>query len=74
MIEADKTLHCAYKDLQRIKWNDFRKVGLDETYFDYYYAEATLYIIRDRITLEYFFVEANSPLQAFEKYKEALDN
>ena len=51
-----------------IKWNDFHKVGIDEDYHDYYYAENELYIIHDRIFDSIEFVKAKSPKEALQKF------
>ena len=66
----DKTVHDFVKIIPGIPWEDFHKVGVDEDYFDYYYAEAEQYVIRDRISTQLFFVKARSPKEAMEKLKE----
>ena len=53
-----------------IRWHDFQEVGVDEFYYDYYYAEDCLYVIRDRIYEKYYFVEARSPKQALDSMKD----
>lgn len=49
-----------------IKWNDFRSVGVEEDYHDWYYAENQLYVIRDRIHDNIRLIRAKSPAMAWE--------
>ena len=68
----DKKIH-EVKDFllgNDILWHDFREVGRDEPYYDYYYAEERLYIIRDRVTQHMAFIEASSPGNAIDIYRE----
>ena len=69
MLNIDKTLHAAYDALKDFHYNDFHEVGVVEHYYDYYYCEDELYIIHDRLTDEILFVEARSPKEALDKYK-----
>ena len=65
----DKQIHAVYEAFSSgVLWHDFREVGGEEPYFDWYYAEERLYVIRDRLTRQYFFVEARSPMEAIEKF------
>lgn len=71
----DLALHevfVAIKDRQ-IKWQDFRNVGIEEYYFDYYYAEDELYVIRDRIFDRIEFVKAKSPKEAYKKWRDQIE-
>ena len=52
------------------RWHDFNDVGMDEPYYDYYYAEDGLYFIRDRVYQTVWATRAKSPNEAFEKYLE----
>ena len=75
---ADEQIHAVYKAFKSdIRWHDFREVGAEEDYYDWYYAENRLYIIRDRLTEQYYFVEAKSPAEALqimnEHFHEATD-
>ena len=70
-MRFDMRIHDFYNDLKNIRWLDFKTVGLDEPYNDYYYAEDELYIIRDRVTECIFFTEARSPKEAFENMRAA---
>lgn len=62
----DKYIHIFYENIENIQWLDFRVVGLENKFYEYYYAEGELYIIRDRVSKAMWFIEARSP-------KEALD-
>ena len=71
-MRIDKDIHNVFNFFSGndIRWHDFHEVGLDEYYYDYYYAEDCLYVIRDRIYEKYYFVEARSPKQALDSMKE----
>lgn len=70
MRELDKAFHSVALATENIHWRDFREVGLDEPYYDYYYAEDELYIIRDRVYLRLWFCKARSPKEAWQKYED----
>lgn len=53
-----------------IRWHNFDEVGRCESYYDYYYAEDRLYLIRDVISEQIYFVEASSPGEALDSLKE----
>jgi hypothetical protein len=68
----DKILQKASKIIENLEWKDFSTVGIEDFYFDYYYAESGLYLIKDRINDSIYFVWANNPgearSKAFEKF------
>lgn len=70
-MSIDKKIHDVFEYFsgKGIRWHDFHGVGVDEFYYDYYYAEDCLYVIRDRIYEKYYFVEARSPKEALEAMK-----
>lgn len=71
---VDLALHevfVAIKDKQ-IKWQDFRNIGIEEYYFDYYYAEDELYVIRDRIFDSIEFIKAKSPKEAYKIWRDQI--
>lgn len=70
MSGLDKAFHLVASATENIYWHDFREVGLDEPYYDYYYAEDELYIIRDRVYLRLWFCKAKSPKEAWQKYED----
>lgn len=70
---VDMAIQNAYKALKSVRWHDFREVGGDEPYFDWYYAENQLYVIRDRVMEQYYFVKARSPLDALKEFKGRID-
>ena len=72
----DEYVHEVFKRFGNngVRWHDFHEVGIDESYYDYYYAESMLYVIRDRLMNTYYFVEARSPGKALAKYKEHMDD
>lgn len=74
-MRIDKDIHNVFNFLSGndIRWHDFHEVGVDEYYYDYYYAEDCLYVIRDRIYEKYYFVEARSPKQALDSMKEIAE-
>lgn len=59
-----------FDDYRNIPWLDFKRVKLDEPYYEYYYAEGELYLIHDRISEAIWFVEARSPKQALSILKD----
>lgn len=71
-MTIDKKIHDVFEYFsgKEIRWRDFHEVGVDEFYYDYYYAEDCLYVIRDRIYEKYYFVEARSPKQALDAMKD----
>lgn len=70
MSELDKAFHKAAWAAENIYWQDFRGVGIDEPYYDYYYAEDQLYVIRDRVHLSLWICKARSPIEAWQKYED----
>lgn len=77
-IALDDAIHKAWKAFDSFKngvilWRDFREVGIEEYYYDWYYAENRLYVIRDRMIETFRFVEADNPREALEQYKSRLD-
>lgn len=72
MSKYDSQIHgvFAYFEGDEIRWHDFKEVGLDEPYYDWYYAEGRLYVIRDRIAEWYWFCYASSPKDAMEQFRE----
>ena len=58
---------------REIRFNDFNSVGISEDYYDYYYAEDELYVIRDRIFDTIEFVRARSPKEALQKFHEVRE-
>lgn len=63
----DKILQEASKIIKNLSWCDFSTVGIEDFYFDYYYAESELYLIKDRINDSIYFVSARSPAEARNK-------
>ena len=59
---------------REIRFHDFNAVGVNEDYYDYYYAEDELYVIRDRIFDTIEFVRARSPKEALQKFSEVRDD
>ena len=67
-MNLDRAFHEIHK--ATTIWHDFREVGLDEPYYDWYYAEERLYAIRDRLMQTTWLIDARSPKQAIEAYHE----
>lgn len=74
MSKIDKAIHEVYEYFNgtEVRWHDFHEVGGDEPYYDWYYAEGRLYVIRDRIAEWYWFCYASSPKDAMEQFKEMM--
>lgn len=73
-MDFDSLIHMFLKHKDGLKWMNFPKIGCGERYFDYYYAERGLYVIRYKITGALYFLEAASPKEAFMKLKKILDD
>ena len=73
-MNIDKAIHEVndYLHGREIRWHDFNSVGVIEDYYDYYYAEDRLYIIRDRIRSTYWFCHASSPAHALETMRDEM--
>lgn len=75
-LKEDNIAHKFYEIFVKgksIKWNEFpteSRCGCG--YYDYYYAEDELYLVRDRIIGEIFLVKAKSPKEAIEKRDELI--
>ena len=71
-MEIDKAYHTLYENQKRnySRWHDFREVGVDEGYYDWYYAEEGLVVLRDRISEGLYLIKARSPQDALVKLKE----
>ena len=67
----DKNIHNFYEDIENIRWLDFKVVGLENKFYEYYYAEGELYIIRDRVSKAIWFIKARSPKEALDILKKS---
>lgn len=70
-MRIDQEIHNVYQyfNSKDIRWHDFHGVGIEEDYYDYYYAESRLYVIRDRCMNQYYFIKAGSPAEALQIFK-----
>lgn len=68
MLSGDKMIQGAFEYLENVKFNEYLELGYVEPEIEYYYAESRLYVLRNKNTKTYYFVEANSPVDALEKY------
>ena len=70
-MSIDDAFQMIYKALvnRAIKWNDFRDVGVEEDYHDWYYAENQIYVIRDRIFDRLTLIRARSPKMAWKIFE-----
>lgn len=75
MNKTDRAIHELYRAFTAndIKWNDFPSIGLNETWYMWYYAENRLYVIVDCMTDRLYLVEARSPVEAFSLFTARLD-
>ena len=73
-MSFDMRIHDFFNDYRNIFWLEFEKVGVKAPFYEYYYAEDELYLIRDNITECVWFIEAKSPKEAFEKLQERFDS
>ncbi len=64
----DETLNWFYEYVfmgRGGRWHNFPDMGKGEQWYSYYYAENRLYIIRDGMTDQLYFVKAGSPREAY---------
>ena len=75
MDKIDSAIHELFRAVKEkdIKWNDFPSIGLNESYYCWYYAENRLYAILDVMTDEISLIEARSPIEAFRVLASRLD-
>ena len=71
--EAFWTIYRAISQ-KAIRFHDFNAVGVKEDYYDYYYAEDELYVIRDRIFNTIELVRAKSPKEAIQIYRDVRED
>jgi len=64
IVEMDKNIHLFYENIKNIPWLDFKVVGLENKFYDYYYAQEELYLIHDKISDAIWFIHAKSPKEA----------
>lgn len=69
---TDKILQKASEIIKNLNWKDFNIAGYTDPYFDYYYAESELYLIRNKASGSIYFVKAKSPAEAWQLLIEAL--
>ena len=70
-MEIDRAYHTIKQNMDKgySRWHDCRDVGIEEDYYDYYYAEEGLIVIRDRMTHQLWLSYARSPGKALEAYR-----
>lgn len=73
-MNVDVSINRFFNSINRLRWIAFPELGLNEAYYSYYYAEARLYIIRDGLTDQMFFVKADSPKDAFLKFHKRMED
>lgn len=71
-INIDDAVHRVYLGIDAVRWHDWREVGIDDDYHEWYYAENQLYVIRDRILGYLKLIEARSPKQAYEIWQDEV--
>lgn len=72
-MRLDLAIHTLFGNMPQMRWTSFPKIGFNESYYTYYYAEDELYIIRDGMTNMLYFVEAESPKEAFMKFHDTME-
>ena len=74
-MNIDRLIQEFYEEIikeHQILWNDFPD-NISNRH-KYYYAEDGLYLIKDKRLGDIYFMEARSPIQAFEKWlKERIE-
>lgn len=71
----DRKIHEIFEALTKgMRWHDFKEVGIEEHWTQYYYAEDRLYILKDVMLENYTFIEASSPGKALEIYRQRMED
>ena len=70
----DLYINRFFDNVAQIRWLSFPHLGLNESFYSYYYAENKLYIIRDVLADQMFFVKADSPKDAFMKFHKKMED
>lgn len=73
-MNVDFNAHRFFNSIVHLRWMSFSNFGLNEAFYNYYYAENRLYIIRDGLTDQLFFVQADSPRDAFLKFHRRMED
>lgn len=73
-MNVDASINRFFNSIVHLRWINFPDLGLNEAFYSYYYAEARLYIIRDDLTDQFFFVKADSPKDAFMKFHKRMED
>lgn len=76
MEQLDKWLHWFYDNCingKYVRWHSFPEIGEGESYYSYYYVYNRLYIIRDGMTDQLYFVKAGSPREAYLKFCRVIE-
>lgn len=71
--KAIKWLHNALKREMPL-WRGFRESEEISQFYEWYYAEERIYLIRDKMTKQIFFTEAGNPWEAFMIFREVVSN
>lgn len=74
MRNVNSGINRFFNNIVHLRWTSFPDLGLNESYYNYYYAEDRLYIIRDGLTDQLFFVKADSPKDAFLKFNKRMED
>lgn len=66
----DNAFQMIHKALvnRALRWNDFKSVGVDTDWYDWYYAENQIYAVRNRTTNSLYIVRAKSPKMAWKHF------
>lgn len=74
-MRLNETLNWFYDNCIKGKyvgWHNFTELGMGESYCQYHYAENRLYIIRDSMTDQLYFVKADSLKDAFLRFSKRM--
>ncbi len=72
MTKIDEAFHCIFNNLREIRWRDFpvNNIMDDSDFYQYYYAEDRLYVIKNIVTDDMIFEYAKSPLDALRSFQD----
>jgi hypothetical protein len=65
-MNIDKKIHEVSEFFNTCKFSSLKQFLGGESWYEYYYAENELYVVRNKFTKEFYFINAKSPKDAYE--------
>lgn len=75
MTKIDEAFHIICNHFAEIRWRDFPESTTDDScFYQYYYAEDELYVIKNNISNMIAFERAKSPIDALRSLKDGMEH